>query len=126
MNQVVGKGGSITLGEYPIFEWAVPISRLRDTGIILGKNDYQVAFTGKDYVLNEEVQGIRRSDELDLFYKNEYVKKNAYRYKHFEGFETFDFNYNFEIIDYNRKGERRLEVMKGSTVVVPSYITAIY
>lgn len=33
LNQVVSKDRPITLGEYPIFEWVVPIVRLRDRGI---------------------------------------------------------------------------------------------
>ena len=33
LNQVVSKDRPITLGEHPIFEWVVPIVRLRDRGI---------------------------------------------------------------------------------------------
>ena len=33
LNQVVRRNGPVTYGEYPIFEWCVPINRLRDSGI---------------------------------------------------------------------------------------------
>ena len=61
LNQVVSRNSPITFGQYPIFEWCIPINRLRDTGIVLGENDYQAPFADYGYVLNDSVRGIRVS-----------------------------------------------------------------
>ena len=54
LNQVAKEKGAITWAEYPIFEWVVPINRLRDTGITIGKDDCQAPFAGEQFVLNIE------------------------------------------------------------------------
>lgn len=103
----------------------MPINRLRDSGIVLGENDYQAPFAGYGYVLNDQVRGIRLSSELDEFYKQNYVEQQAHRYKHYEGFKSYNFNYTYEVRDY-QQGQVVNRKMEGSQVPVPSFIMDIY
>ena len=64
LNQVVNDREPITWGEYPIFEWSIPQHQLQRQGLRLGPEDYQAPFPGYGYVLNDEVRGIRLSDEM--------------------------------------------------------------
>jgi len=62
LDQPSGDPGSISYADYYIYEWAVPLAKSNnDNSITLGPNDYQVAFKGKDFVINGNI-GIRRSD----------------------------------------------------------------
>ena len=69
LDQVTNKG-QIRYGDYYIFEWANPLTRFYPQfNQPLTKNDYQVAFKTRNFIINEEVKGLRRSDELTSFYK---------------------------------------------------------
>lgn len=70
----------------------------------LGPTDYQAAFKGKDFVVNGTI-GIRRSDELSQFYQQNYVPVNGSRYAYFNGFRNFNYDYNYEVYDYNQNGD---------------------
>jgi hypothetical protein len=52
LDQASGQPGNITYGDYYIFEWAKPDVRF-NSNLALGPKDYQVAFKGKRFVLNE-------------------------------------------------------------------------
>lgn len=110
LDQPSGRPGNITFAEYNIFEWAIPIVRDRWNDITLGPNDYQAAFRGRDYVVNGTI-GIRRSDKLTQFYQQNYIPVHGSRYSYFNGFRNFNFDYNYEIYDYNQNGNVTLIVM---------------
>lgn len=52
LDQPSGQPGNINYGDYYIFEWAKPDVRFNGN-LVLTPNDYQVAFKGKRFVLNE-------------------------------------------------------------------------
>lgn len=51
LDQPSGSPGTITYGDYYIYEWAKPEVRIT-AGLILTPKDYQVAFKGKGFVIN--------------------------------------------------------------------------
>ena len=125
LDQPSGRQGNVRYADYFIFEWAIPIVRSRTRRTTLLPKDYQAAFRGKDYVVNGTT-GIRRSDELTQFYQKDYVPINGSRYSYFNGFKKFNYDYNYEILDYNQNGQVSYTQMQGNTVVIPSYLLAIY
>lgn len=62
LDQVSGPG-QIKYGDYYIFEWANPLTRFypqfKDP---LKKEDYQAAFKSRNYIINDDKKGLRRSD----------------------------------------------------------------
>jgi len=50
----------------------------------LKEGDYQVAFKGRNYIVNQAAGGIRRSDELHQFYQSDYLPANKKRYAYFK------------------------------------------
>ncbi len=52
LDQPSGQPGTISYGDYYIFEWAKPDVRF-NSNIALTFKDYQVAFKSKKFVINE-------------------------------------------------------------------------
>lgn len=71
MDRASGKG-KIKFGNYYIFEWATPNARFYPQINVptFTSKDYQAAFKSRNFILNEQVSGIRRSDELGVFYNS--------------------------------------------------------
>jgi hypothetical protein len=99
--------GQIKYGDYYIFEWSNPATKFYPQfNQPLTKQDYQTAFKSRNYILNDDQKGIRRSDELSSFYKKEYLPNNTQRYAYFKNFNKFSFDYNYQIHDYDKDGNR--------------------
>jgi hypothetical protein len=126
LDQVTGPG-QIKYGDYYIFEWANPSTRFNpQSRQPLTKADYQTAFKARNIIINDDQGGLRRSDELTAFYKKEYLPVNGSKYAYFKNFNKFIFDYNYQIHDYDKDGNRVAVEMKDNNVAVPRYIVDIY
>jgi len=124
----VGNDGNLQIAwkDYRVFEWVIPDFNQKYPGTTkVNPEDYQAPFACYDYILNNEKKGIRLSDELDEFYQNNYAKSQAFRYTHFKGFSSFDYNYTYEVRDYDDKGNVVNIAMKDKAAPVPKRITVI-
>ena len=102
-------------GDYPIIEWADPryvnsdaaqrfkpdevpfeerVKMCEDLGITA--SSIKVAFPAMDYYLKDSTH-LRKSTDLDSFYKNNYIINNIDNFKEFTGFADFNASFDIEI-----------------------------
>jgi hypothetical protein len=53
------------------------------------------------------------------------LPSNGARYNYFKNFSKFDFNYDYEILDYGPNGKITSFLMTGNTVPIHSYLAEI-
>ena len=132
MRQKVGnKDYPIQYKDYRIIEWLIPdvvakyAKIANKSGQEIKPEDYQAPFKSFDYILNEKAHGIRLSDEMNTFYQENYVKTQASRFKDFSGFSKYNFDWIFEVRDYDEKGTPKTQLLQGNNVCIPNFLSKI-